>query len=106
VKRFESRALLDAARDQPCVFCQRDDTTVPAHLPGSFYRMAAGTGQKTHDWLVAHLCHEHHEKMDTVWRKDARVRMMALCLTLERLFNDGVIEVSSNGRPNNGANLD
>ena len=92
-KPFRSKRLREAARDQPCVFCQTTDTTVLAHLPGSFYRMPAGMGEKVSDWLGAHLCHEHHEKMDTVWRKDARVRMMALCLTLERLFDDGILEV-------------
>lgn len=95
MKRFESRKLLDAAKGQSCVICDTDDgTTVPAHLPGSFYRMPAGTGAKTHDWLVAHLCHDCHNLMDGDWRKDAQIRMMALCLTLERLFDDGVIEVT------------
>jgi len=56
--------------------------------------MGAGTGQKTHDWLVAHLCHACHEQMDSDWRKDAQIRMKAMCLTLERLFNDGVLEVN------------
>lgn len=71
-----------------------DGTTVPAHLPGSLYRMPAGTGQKTHDWLVAHLCHDCHTRMDSDWRTDTQMRMMALCLTLERLFRDGVLRVS------------
>jgi len=55
--------------------------------------MPAGTGQKTHDWLGAHLCWHCHELMDTDWRMDGTVRMKALCLTLERLFEDGVIQV-------------
>jgi hypothetical protein len=70
-----------------------DDTTVPAHLPGAFYRMPAGIGGKTHDWLVGHLCVDCHRNMDTVWRKDAQMRMIALCCTLERLFEDGVLVV-------------
>lgn len=93
-KRFESRKLLSAAEGTECVLCGKGGTVVPAHLPGSFYRMPAGTGQKTHDWLVAHLCHECHSKMDgPEWRTDAQIRMMALCLTLERLFRSGVITV-------------
>ena len=56
--------------------------------------MPAGTGQKTHDWLVAHLCLEHHELMDSTWRKDPQIRMQALCLTLEQLFAEGVITVA------------
>lgn len=90
---LRSRKLLDAARGQSCVLCETNDgTIVPAHLPGSFYRMPAGS-IKTHDWLVAHLCYDCHIKMDSIWRKDAQMRMMALCLTLERLFNDGVLTI-------------
>ena len=85
---------------QDCVLCGRPNA-VPAHLPGSFYGMAAGTGQKTHDWLVAHLCNTPrddgqpscHERMDSVWRTDPTMRMRALCLTLQRLFDDGVLVV-------------
>ena len=83
-----------AARGQACVLCDRqDDTVVLAHLPGSFYGMPAGIGQKTHDWLAAHLCHRCHNSCDTVSRMDSAMRMMVLCKTLERLFNDGVIKV-------------
>ena len=71
-----------------------DDTTVAAHLPGSFYGMSAGHGEKTHDWLVAHLCLVCHNDMDTVMRKDPQMRMKALCLTLQRLFDEGVITVT------------
>lgn len=101
VTRYERRRLLDQARGRPCVLCEHDSLnvgdvmeTVPAHLPGSFYGMPAGTGQKTHDWLVAHLCDRHHTEMDTTWRKDPQMRMLALCLTLERLFAEGVLVVA------------
>ena len=102
VRRFRSRRLLDAAEGQLCVLCQREkkrDTVVPAHLPGSFYGMSAGTGQKTHDWLVAHLCDSCHHAMDNECRKDAQVRMRALCLTLERLFEQGVLAVTDEIEP-------
>jgi len=95
-KRFSSRDLLDAAEGQLCVLCEREmkrDTVVPAHLPGSFYGMPAGHGQKTHDWLVAHLCDVCHHSMDNECRKDATIRMKALCLTLERLFEQGILKV-------------
>lgn len=55
--------------------------------------MPAGTGQKTHDWLGAHLCYSCHQLADTVYRKDAEFRMKALCLTLERLFEEGILQV-------------
>ena len=94
--RFESRALLNQADGRACVLCGACGSTVPAHLPGSFYGMPAGVGEKTHDWLVAHLCHECHTKMDGPdWRRDPQIRMKALCLTLERLFISGAIVVSS-----------
>ena len=86
-KRYQNRSLLHCAKGEPCVLCGKNDgTTVPAHLPGSIYGMAAGTGQRTHDWLVAHLCHDCHQRMDSEWRRDCQIRMKALCLTLERLF--------------------
>lgn len=97
-KTYKNRSLLHAAKGEPCVLCGKNTgTTVPAHLPGSFYGMAAGTGEKTHDWLVAHLCGPDnngpgcHDKMDSEWRKDAQIRMKALCLTLEQLFANRII---------------
>ena len=94
-RRFRSNALREAARGRSCVLCKHADSdlTVLAHLPGAFYGMPAGTGQKTHDWLGAHLCYACHQLMDTAYRKDAEIRMKALCLTLERLFDDGTIRV-------------
>ncbi len=93
--RFRSRPLLDAAEGQACVCCGREDgTIVAAHLPGSFYGMPAGWGQKTHDWLTAHLCLRCHALVDGApGRRDARLRLQLLCLTLERLFEDGVLRV-------------
>lgn len=94
MKRFRSRKLLDAADGQACVLCGRQDgTIVPAHLPGSRYGMPAGTSQKTHDWLAAHLCHHCHHEIDGIGRQNFQLRMRALCLTLERLFAEGVIVV-------------
>lgn len=98
-ERFQSRKLLDAAKDQSCVLCRcNNGTTVPAHLPGAYYGMPAGTGEKTHDWLVAHLCYDCHEKMDSQWRRDTQIRMKALCLTLDRLFQQGKLEVAKDAR--------
>ncbi len=95
MKRFQSRKLLDTAEDRACVLCGRcEGTTVPAHLPGSRYGMPAGWSQKTHDWLVAHVCFECHELLDGPdGRQDFQLRMKALCLTLERLFAAGVLRV-------------
>lgn len=92
-RRYVSKRLRREAKDKPCVLCGADDgTTVPAHLPGSFYGMPAGGAQKTHDWLVADLCVKCHAYVDgPKGRKDAQLRMMALCRTLERRFEDGVL---------------
>ncbi len=92
-QRYFNRSLLYAAKGEACVLCKKQDgTVVGAHLPGALYGMPAGVGQKTHDWLVAHLCHDCHDKMDTVWRTDCQIRMRALCLTLERLFKNGTLK--------------
>ena len=102
-KRYQNRSLLHCAKDQPCVLCGKNDgTTVPAHLPGSIYGMEAGIAAKTHDWLVAHLCYSCHEKMDSEWRRDAQIRMKALCLTLERLFAEGYLRYVPEGIPSPG----
>lgn len=103
-RRFQSKRLRDAAKGQACVLCEHwysrhrrvgpDETVVACHLPGSEYGMAAGMGQKTHDWLAAHLCDDHHRMMDGKWRRAVPTRMLALCLTLDRLFEQGVIVVA------------
>ena len=98
-KPYRNKKLRTAAQGRSCVLCKHHglfvrDTTVLAHLPGSSYGMAAGMGQKTHDWLGAHLCAHHHELMDSRYRNDHQMRLMALCLTLERLFDDGTLTVS------------
>ena len=87
---------MDSAAGQSCVLCGADcGTTVPAHLPGSIYRMPAGVGQRTHDWLVGHLCFDCHQWIDgPEGRRDVTMRMAALCLTLERLFDEGVLVVA------------
>lgn len=95
--RYQSQVLRRAAKNRSCVLCGNEQTTVLGHLPGAYYGMPAGTGQKTHDWLGAHLCVHCHEKMDTIWRKDTEIRMRALCKTLQRLFDEGTI------RPNREA---
>lgn len=94
MKRFRSRKLLDAAEGRACVLCGRqDETVVAAHLPGVGYNMPAGTSQKIHDWLAAHLCYHCHYEVDGIGRQDFQLRMRALCLTLERLFDEGVLIV-------------
>lgn len=94
-KRFESPTLRDAPRIELCVM---PDCWAPAvgvcHLPSAEIGFHAGTGQKTHDWLGAHLCQSHHDYADgAAGRHDHRFRMQALALTVQRLFDRGVIIV-------------
>ena len=102
IPTYRNRSLLHHAKDRPCVLCGLNDgTTVAAHLPGMEYGMPAGTGFKTHDWLHAHLCFECHNLMNSVWRRDPQIRMKALCLTLERLFHEGILHYGR--EPKSGA---
>lgn len=93
-KRFESKRLRDAPRFEVCVIegCEAPAVGV-CHLPHNEWGMGAGTGQKTHDWLGGHLCHAHHDYADGDGRNDHAWRAMALCLTLQRLFDRGVLIV-------------
>ncbi len=89
--RYLSKRLRRAAKDQSCVLCGNDEEgrVILAHLPSQSYGMTAGCAQKTHDWLGAHLCDRCHAYVDGPGRKDTDLRMMALCRTLERLFDSG-----------------
>lgn len=65
--RIESRKYLDAAKDQPCIKCGRQDgTVVAAHYCGLYAnRMGKGGAKKVHDHCVAHLCGVCHQYFDT-----------------------------------------
>ena len=67
---------------------------MPCHLPHNAYGFPAGMGQKTHDWLQADCCLVCHYKLDEgEWRNDIEIRMKALCLTIQRRFDEGVIVI-------------
>ncbi len=92
-QRYISKRLRRAAEGQSCVWCGAEDgTVVLAHLPSWIYGQGSGVGQKTHDWLGGHLCAICHKQFDEgPYRTDTDARMKALCLTLERLFEQGVL---------------
>lgn len=92
--------LREAARDQSCVRCGRQDgTVVLAHYFGPRrHEYGGGMGIKGHDLIGAHLCAECHKFMDTDCR-DRNERwlnseeFLHLCaLTLLRLWNQGVLK--------------
>jgi len=92
--------LREAARDQPCVLCNRNDgTVVLAHYTG-VRRLAygGGFGIKVNDLVGAHLCSYCHHAMDTASReKDQKwlhsEEFLHLCmLTIIRLQEQGIIK--------------
>ena len=94
-KRLESKTLRDAPRHESCVIrgCNAPAVGV-CHLPHSEWGFQAGTGQKTHDWLGAHLCHDHHDYCDgPEGRNDHAWRAMVFALTIQRLIDRGVLVI-------------
>lgn len=92
--------LLNAAKDQACVRCRRNDgTTVPCHYTG-VRRQAygGGFGIKVRDLVVAHLCAQCHKEMDTdsrdkahKWEHSEEFQHYIL-LTILRLLDQGVLK--------------
>lgn len=93
-KRFESAKLREAPRFEQCVMCEAEPCIGVAHLPHELWGMGAGTAQKTHDWCGGHLgqrCHDYADGPEG--RNDHAWRAKALCLTLQRLFDRGVLTI-------------
>ena len=90
-QRLESPALRDAPRHHSCVVlgCNMPAVGV-CHLPHGEWGFPAGMGQKTHDWLGAHLCQEHHDYTDG---PDAGWIARAT-LPAPRLIDTGVLIIS------------
>ena len=92
--------LREAARDQPCVRCGREDgTTVLAHYFGPRrHEYGGGMSIKGHDAVGAWLCAECHKHMDTWSRaKDMKwlhsEEFLHLCaLTWIQLIERGVLK--------------
>ena len=91
--------LREAARDQSCVRCGKEDgTVVLAHYTGARrLELGGGFGCKVHDLAGAHLCADCHRVMDTTSRsKDNRwehsEEFLLLCVkTAIRLHDRGVL---------------
>jgi len=60
---YRNRALLDTAKDQPCMYCgAHDGTTVAAH--SNWHRHGKGMSIKAHDCFIAFLCARCHFQID------------------------------------------
>lgn len=60
---YRNRALLNLAKDAPCMNCgAQNGTTVAAH--SNSLRHGKGRGIKAHDSYIAFLCFECHRLMD------------------------------------------
>ena len=97
---FRSRKLLEAAKDQACVLCEKQDgTIVAAHYSGR-YSMSVGKcwGEKSSDHVAAHLCGRCHAEMDgyAAGNDDARAIRFFLAIfeTQRRLFARGVLKAN------------
>ena len=91
--------LREAARDQSCVRCgKQDGTVVLAHYTGA-RRMhyGGGFGIKCRDIFGAHLCGECHQWMDQLSRDKSRKWEHSeefqhfILLTIKRLQDQGVL---------------
>jgi hypothetical protein len=91
--------LRQAARDQSCVRCgKQDGTVVCCHYTGVRRgSYGGGLGIKVHDLIGAHLCGECHRFMDTTGRKKddkwlhSEEFQHLVLLTILRLHDQGII---------------
>ena len=57
-KPYRNRAMLDAARDMPCIRCGREGETRACHYNGLWqHQYGKGRGQKCSDLMTAEFCH-------------------------------------------------
>jgi hypothetical protein len=94
---YRNKKLLNAARDQACQLCGRNDgTTVAAHVRS--VQLGSGTSIKAPDCLTAWLCHECHDGVDGRrgnLNKEERERIwfVAFAKTVVQWFEQGIVEV-------------
>lgn len=96
LRAFRSRALLDAANDQPCVLCHERGTTVAAHVNSVAF--GKGLGVKAPDFFTAWVCQRHHDLIDgRIPGLTAEQRMdlwrTAFMRTVEQWFLQGIVVV-------------
>ena len=94
---YRNRKILDFARDQPCVICGSEGTTVAAHYSGLYSSMLGkAMGQKAGDHCVAYLCDMHHREFDLYNGGNVESRaiefMLAIFETQRRWLSAGVVK--------------
>jgi len=96
-KPFRSKAITQAAKDEACTICGRNDgTTVFCHLNESW--AGKGMGQKADDCAGMFLCQHHHDVYDgrtfsfTVTFDDS-IWFRAYYRTIRRLLDRGILKV-------------
>ena len=97
----QNRKLLDLAKDQSCVACQKNDGTIVAcHYMGPRRdSYGGGMGTKGHSAVVAHLCASCHSLMDTQSRSKegkwlhSEIFLHYCALTWMRLIDTGAVVV-------------
>lgn len=92
---FRSKKLLMAANGRPCVLCGSVGTTVAAHSNSIAH--GKGVGHKAHDYYVAYLCHQCHDKVDGRvggLSKEEKRQMWtdAFLKTVAVWFEEGIVE--------------
>jgi hypothetical protein len=90
-KPIRSKAILNAARDEPCTICGIDDrTTVFCHLNESW--AGKGMGQKADDIAGFFGCSKCHRQYDVdTWGLDRWEVMRGMYRTWRRLWEKGII---------------
>ena len=92
---FRSKAITQAAKDEPCTVCGRNDgTTVFCHLNESW--AGKGMRQKADDFAGFFGCYQCHVKYDdpcSSLAKDDGVIMRAMYRTWRRLLDRGILRV-------------
>ncbi len=94
-KPFRSKAITEAAKDEACTICGRNDgTTVFCHLNESW--AGKGMGQKADDcagFFGCSSCHDDYDKrLGTVYLEEREI-LKAYYRTIRRLLDRGILKV-------------
>lgn len=90
-KPYRNKAILESARDEPCVICGNKETTVFAHFNESF--AGKGIAQKADDCAGLYLCYTHHVMYDNCSADLSDYEILrGYYKTIRRLLDKGVLK--------------